>query len=59
MRRVKVRSWIAPGEHVSLRAEFLPTERNPKSVKLTANNAGKLVASALLELAAKVPPQAE
>jgi 3-hydroxymyristoyl/3-hydroxydecanoyl-(acyl carrier protein) dehydratase len=59
MRRVKVRSWIAPGEHVSLRAEFLPTERNPKSVKLTANHAGKLVASALLELAAKVPPQAE
>lgn len=58
MRRVKVRSWITPGEHVSLRAEFLPTERNPKLVKLTANNAGKLVASALLELATIESPQA-
>ena len=58
MRRVKVRSWITPGEHVSLRAEFLPTEKNPKSVKLTANNAGKLVASALLELATIESPEA-
>ena len=58
MRRVMVRSWIAPGEHLSLRAEFLPTERSPKSVKLTANHAGKLVASALLELTAIESPQA-
>ena len=58
MRRVKVRSWIAPGEYLSLRAEFLPTERSPKSVKLTANHAGKLVASALLELTAIESPQA-
>ena len=58
MRRVKVRSWIAPGEHVSLRAEFLPTERNPKLVNLTAYNAGKLIASALLELTPIESPQA-
>ena len=54
IRRVKVRSWIAPGAHVRLKAETLSTEINTKLVKLTANLGDKLVASALMDLVVTV-----
>lgn len=56
MRRVKVRSWIHPGDHVILKAEgFNPAE--PSSpVKLTALSHGKVVASAMAELAVGAAP---
>ena len=50
IRRVKVRTWISPGQHIRLRAEALPSEKSSNQVKLTANLSGKLVASAMLEL---------
>jgi 3-hydroxymyristoyl/3-hydroxydecanoyl-(acyl carrier protein) dehydratase len=50
MARVKVRSWIAPGDQVKLRAEGLTPEISPKQVKLSAHVGTKLVASALLNL---------
>ena len=57
IQRVKVRSWISPGELVRLRAEALPAKRTPNSLKLTANVSGKLVASAMLQLTEiKSPP---
>ena len=59
IQRVKVRSWISPGEHVRLRAEALPAERTPNSLKLTANLNGRLVASAKLQLTdIESPPMA-
>ena len=51
IRRVKVRSWITPGNRISLRAVSLSTDGTPKQLKLTANLGNKLVTSALLELA--------
>jgi 3-hydroxymyristoyl/3-hydroxydecanoyl-(acyl carrier protein) dehydratase len=59
IQRVKVRSWISPGEHVRLRAEALPAERTHNSLKLTANLNGRLVASAKLQLTdIESPPMA-
>jgi 3-hydroxymyristoyl/3-hydroxydecanoyl-(acyl carrier protein) dehydratase len=52
--RVKVRSWIAPGAQVRLKAETLSSENYTKLGILTANLGGKLVASALLDLVVKV-----
>ena len=57
MARVKVRSWIAPGDQVKLRAEGLTPEIGPKQVKLSAHVGTKLVASALLNLVAAPSPQ--
>jgi 3-hydroxymyristoyl/3-hydroxydecanoyl-(acyl carrier protein) dehydratase len=50
IRKVKVRSWISPGEHVKLMAKALTAESAPNSLILTANLSGKLVASATLQL---------
>jgi len=57
MARVKVRSWIAPGDQVKLRAEGLTPEIGPKQVKLSAHVGTKLVASALLNLVVAPSPQ--
>jgi len=57
MTRVKVRSWIAPGDKVKLRAEGLTPEISPKQVKLSAYVGTKLVASALLNLVVAPSPQ--
>ena len=57
MARVKVRSWIAPGDQVKLRAEGLTPEIGPKQVKLSAHVGTKLVASALLSLVVAPSPQ--
>ena len=57
MARVKVRSWIAPGDKVKLRAEGLTPEIGPKQVKLSAHVGTKLVASALLNLVVAPSPQ--
>ena len=57
MARVKVRSWIAPGDQVKLRAEGLTPEIGPKQVKLSAHVGTKLVASALLSLVVAQSPQ--
>ena len=57
MTRVKVRSWIAPGDKVKLRAEGLTPEIAPKQVKLNAHAGTKLVASALLNLVVAQSPQ--
>lgn len=57
IRKVKVRSWISPGEHVRLKAKALPAESTPNSLKLTANLSGKLVASATLQLTDIESPQ--
>jgi 3-hydroxymyristoyl/3-hydroxydecanoyl-(acyl carrier protein) dehydratase len=57
MTRVKVRSWIAPGNKVKLRAEGLTPEIGPKQVKLSAHVGTKLVASALLNLVVAPSPQ--
>lgn len=57
MARVKVRSWIAPGDQVRLRAEGLTPEMGPKQVKLGAHVGTKLVASALLNLVVAPSPQ--
>ena len=57
MARVKVRSWIAPGDQVKLRAEGLTPEIGPKQVKLSAHVGTKLVASALLNLVVAQSPQ--
>jgi 3-hydroxymyristoyl/3-hydroxydecanoyl-(acyl carrier protein) dehydratase len=51
IRRVKVRSWIAPGDRVRLRAEGLVAESVPREIKLSARVGDKLVASALADLA--------
>lgn len=53
MERVKVRSWIDPGDHVTLRAEGLTAELGPKRIKLSAHVSSRLVASALLNLVVK------
>jgi 3-hydroxymyristoyl/3-hydroxydecanoyl-(acyl carrier protein) dehydratase len=53
IRRVKVRSWIAPGDRVRLRAEGLVPEAATKEIKLSARVGDKLVASAVAELATK------
>jgi 3-hydroxymyristoyl/3-hydroxydecanoyl-(acyl carrier protein) dehydratase len=59
IRKVKVRSWISPGEHVRLKAKALPAESTPNSLELTANLSGKLVASATLQLTdIESPPMA-
>lgn len=57
MARVKVRSWIAPGDQVRLRAEGLTPEIAPKQVKLSAHVGTKLVASASLNLVVAPSPQ--
>lgn len=57
MARVKVRSWIAPGDQVKLKAEGLTPEISPKQVKLSAHVGTKLVASALLNLVVAPSPQ--
>ena len=57
MARVKVRSWIDPGDRVRLRAEGLTPEISPKQVKLSAHVGTKLVASALLNLVVAPSPQ--
>lgn len=57
MRRVKVRSWINPGAEVSLLAEGLSSDRNPKDVQCSARVGTKLAASAVLSLVAESPRQ--
>ena len=57
MARVKVRSWIDPGDRVRLKAEGLTPEISPKQVKLSAHVGTKLVASALLNLVVAPSPQ--
>jgi len=57
MARVKVRSWIDPGDRVRLRAEGLTPKISPKQVKLSAHVGTKLVASALLNLVVAPSPQ--
>lgn len=56
LRRVKVRSWIHPGDQVSLKAEGFDPARDSQAVKLSASVNGKLVASAIGDMA---PPAAE
>lgn len=51
IRRVKVRSWIAPGDRVRLRAEGLVPDAPPRAIKLSACLGDKLVASAIAQLA--------
>lgn len=51
IRRVKVRSWIAPGDRVRLRAEGLVPGAAPREIRLSARVGDKLVASALADLA--------
>jgi 3-hydroxymyristoyl/3-hydroxydecanoyl-(acyl carrier protein) dehydratase len=57
IRRVKIRSWIKPGDQVSLRAVALPTQRSTIPLTITAYLGEKLVASALLEMIVKVSAQ--
>jgi 3-hydroxymyristoyl/3-hydroxydecanoyl-(acyl carrier protein) dehydratase len=56
MRQVKVRSWIHPGDHVSLKAEGWDPALSVSKVKLSAHANGRRVASAVADVAAKPSP---